>query len=67
MENTHVSIDVKKNIKQFILFSMVGVLNTLISEGVYGFLTYFGMHYVPASLIGFVTAIFVSYRSVPLA
>lgn len=38
---------------QFIKFGLVGVSNTLISEGVYTILIFFKMHYIPASFIGF--------------
>ncbi len=43
----------RKSLWQFIKFSLVGVSNTLISEGIYAVLVYFRMHYLPASFIGF--------------
>lgn len=43
----------KKSFWQFIKFSLVGVSNTLISEGVYAVLIFFKLHYLPASFIGF--------------
>lgn len=44
----------KGSLWQFIKFSLVGVSNTLISEGLYVLIVYFGGHYILASLIGFV-------------
>lgn len=61
MENICVFSSVKKNLLQFIRFSLVGVLNTLISEGVYAVLTYFNMHYLPASWIGFSLSVLNAY------
>lgn len=43
----------KKSLWQFIKFSLVGVSNTLISEGVYAVLIFFKLHYLPASFFGF--------------
>lgn len=43
----------RKTLWQFIKFSLVGISNTLISEGIYVVLIYFKMHYIPASFIGF--------------
>ena len=42
-----------KTLVQFIKFSLVGLSNTLLSEGIYVILVYFKMHYIPASFIGF--------------
>lgn len=51
----------KENILQFIKFALVGVLNTLISEGVYAILIFFRMHYIPASFIGFSLSVVNAY------
>lgn len=61
MENTCDSTSVKNNIIQFIKFSLVGVLNTVISEGGYAILIYFNMHYLPASWIGFSVSVLNAY------
>lgn len=45
--------DKKKSFLQFLKFALVGVSNTLISEGVYMVLIFFKLHYLPASFIGF--------------
>lgn len=45
--------DKKKSFWQFLKFALVGVSNTLISEGVYLVLIFFRLHYLPASFIGF--------------
>lgn len=42
-----------KNFWQFIKFSLVGVSNTVISEGLYVLIVYCGGNYILASLIGF--------------
>lgn len=44
---------VKKGFWQFVKFALVGVSNTLISEGVYALLVFFKMHYLLAGFIGF--------------
>jgi len=46
---------------QFIKFSIVGLSNTLISYGVYAGLTYIGVPYVLASVIGFVVSVLNSF------
>ncbi len=46
---------------QFVKFSLVGVLNTLISEGVYVIVVFFGGHYLVASIIGFVLSVLNAY------
>ncbi len=55
----------KKNlwstIWQFIKFSIVGVSNTLISEGVYAIAVFFRMHYLPASFLGFSLSVVNAY------
>lgn len=50
-----------KTIVQFVKFSLVGVLNTAISEGVYAVLIYFKMHYILASFIGFSLSVLNAY------
>lgn len=40
---------------------MVGVLNTLISEGLYVIIVFFGGHYLVASLVGFVLSVLNAY------
>ena len=61
MENTCDSTSVKGKIIQFVKFSIVGVSNTVISEGVYAVLIFFRMHYLPASFIGFVISVLNAY------
>lgn len=51
----------KEKIWQIIKFLMVGVSNTLISEGVYALLVCFGCHYLLASFAGFTVSIFSAY------
>lgn len=46
---------------QFIKFALVGVSNTLISEGIYAVLVFFKMHYIPASFIGFSLSVINAY------
>lgn len=50
-----------KKILQFIKFVLVGVSNTLISEGIYVLLVCLGMHYAPATFIGFSISILNAY------
>ena len=61
MENTCDSTSVKGKIIQFVKFSIVGVSNTVISEGVYAVLIFFRMHYLPASFIGFALSVLNAY------
>ncbi len=61
MENMCDSISAKKKIPQFIKFALVGVSNTVISEGVYAILIFFKMHYLPASFIGFSLSVINAY------
>lgn len=51
----------KKNFLQFIKFALVGVSNTIVSEGVYGILVYWRVHYLPASFIGFSLSVLNAY------
>lgn len=51
----------KENLLQFIKFALVGVSNTLISEGIYVVLVFFRMHYIPASFIGFSLSVINAY------
>lgn len=53
--------DVKQSFWQFIKFALVGVSNTLVSEGVYAVLVFFRMHYLPASFIGFSLSVINAY------
>lgn len=46
---------------QFVKFSLVGVMNTLISEGLYVIIVFFGGHYLVASVIGFVVSVLNAY------
>ena len=46
---------------QFVKFGLVGVLNTLISEGLYVIIVFFGGHYLVASIVGFVISVLNAY------
>jgi len=46
---------------QFIKFGIVGVSNTLVALAVYYTLVYFGVHYIPANVAGFVIGTLNSY------
>ena len=46
---------------QFVKFGIVGVLNNFICYVTYLILIRFGMHYIPASIIGFTVSVFNSY------
>lgn len=46
---------------QVIKFMLVGVSNTVISEGIYAILVFFKMHYLPASFIGFSLSVLNAY------
>ena len=46
-------LKVKKGFWQFIKFIIVGISNTLISEGIYALLVFFRVHYLLAEFIGF--------------
>lgn len=50
-----------KNMWQFIKFGLVGVSNTLISEGLYCVLVFFDVHYLIAYFIGFVVSVLNAY------
>ncbi len=50
-----------KNIKQFLIFGLVGLSNTLISEVVYAVIVCLKGHYLFASTAGFVLSIFNAY------
>ena len=50
-----------KKIKQFILFGLVGVSNTLISEAVYFILILWGCNYVVSSTVGFILSVLNAY------
>lgn len=51
----------KKTFWQFIIFALVGVSNTLISEVGYAILIFFRMHYIPASFISFSLSVINAY------
>lgn len=48
-------------ILQIIKFALVGVSNTIVSEGVYAILIFCRMHYLPASFIGFSVSVLNAY------
>lgn len=50
-----------KNLWQFIKFGLVGVSNTLVSEGIYCVLVFFHMPYLPAYFIGFSLSVLNAY------
>lgn len=50
-----------KTFLQLIKFAIVGVSNCAIHEGIYVLLMYFGMHYIPAYIIGFSISVVNSY------
>lgn len=50
-----------QNLWQFIKFALVGVSNTLISEGVYAVLVFFRVHYLLAYFFGFVLSVLNAY------
>lgn len=50
-----------KNLLQFIKFGIVGVSNTLISEGIYCILVFFKVPYLPAYFIGFALSVLNAY------
>lgn len=52
---------VKKGLWQFIKFALVGVSNTLVSEGVYALLVFFKVHYLLAGFIGFSLSVLNAY------
>ena len=51
----------KERLWQIIKFIMVGISNTLISEGIYALLVLLGVHYLLASTIGFTVSIFTAF------
>lgn len=54
-------MDLKKLVKQFMKFGLVGVSNTLISLGCYYVFVYFGFHYLIANTVGFLVSVCNSY------
>lgn len=46
---------------QFVKFILVGVSNTIISEGIYAILVFFKVHYLIASFIGFSASVLNAY------
>ncbi len=51
----------KEKLIQIGKFILVGISNTLISEGIYALLVYFGAHYLLASFVGFTVSIFTAF------
>lgn len=51
----------KEGFLQFIKFGLVGVSNTLISEGVYFIIVFFGGNYLFASFVGFMLSVLNAY------
>ena len=50
-----------QGIWQIMKFLLVGVSNTIVSEGVYAVLIFFKMHYLPASFLGFSISVLNAY------
>ncbi|MCL2087778.1 MAG: GtrA family protein [Oscillospiraceae bacterium] len=50
-----------KLIKEAVMFSMVGVVNTLLHLGTYYLLMFLGVHYIIANAVGFVVSIVNAY------
>ena len=50
-----------KSLLQFIKFCIVGLSNTIICEGIYVVLLFFGVHYLAANIIGNVISILNAY------
>lgn len=50
-----------KSFLQFIKFCVVGLSNTIICEGIYVVLLFFGMHYLAANIIGNLVSILNAY------
>lgn len=50
-----------KNLWQFIKFGLVGVSNTLLSEGIYCILVFFRVHYLVAYFVGFFLSVLNAY------
>lgn len=48
---------------QFLRFCMVGVVNTLISVVIFNILIYFGVHYLIATILGYVAGLINGYVS----
>ncbi len=51
----------KNDLIQFLKFALVGVSNTVVSEAVYAILVYWKIHYLAASLIGFLLSVLNAY------
>ena len=50
-----------KLLKQIVSFGLVGVLNTLVNQLIYMLCLWLGMHYLVASIIGFVISVLHAY------
>ena len=59
-KNNIANVD-RLDLLQFIKFGLVGLSNSLISIVIYWGLVYFGVHYVPANIIGFTVSVVNSY------
>ena len=51
---------------QFIKFGMVGVSNTVVSLATYYLFTFFGVHYLIANALGFVTGTWKGWNTEPV-
>jgi len=61
MKNKTTKTAIKKTIKQFIKFGIVGVFNTCNSLIIYYILLFFKLHYLLANIIAYFTSTFISY------
>ncbi|GGG87898.1 GtrA family protein [Paenibacillus radicis (ex Gao et al. 2016)] len=51
----------RKTFKQFILFNMVGVINTAVDFAVYSLLIWAGLHYIPGQILSYAAGMGNSY------
>lgn len=58
------SIWAKKNVRQLVLFGVVGVVNTIFGYGFYALLVWLGLHYELAALISTVLGVLFNFRSI---
>ena len=61
MKNKTTKTAIKKTIKQFIKFGIVGVFNTCNSLIIYYILLFFKLHYLLANIIAYFASTFISY------